>query len=489
MPKQQARRRVSLDGTVVDARSAARESRSFFTRRKTVLAVLVAPIVAIAAITQGMASANACHPLIQAGADCNGTVSYTATAWNDADATDVTRTNTNVQVQYSINGVDGPFVNAESAKGQFNKENGFSFSGTFALPDNLKRPTDVTIQAVALSKWGPNADFDAANQSQKTTIHVPGECAAPSAKVVAPGCASRTAHAILNNNGEEPVEFTLYRNNDSKPFATYTVNKGSVSKDIAVDSKFDLSIKAKDMTPITQTLETTDSCVQVTSTVSKACKADASGWNVVYDNSANSDERMFTLKSGDRVLDTVTVGAGKKETKNYGFSSNGVASGSTVPIAVTADGKTVATETVTNDCVSVSADAVAACNTAAGSGALLSFTNTGQVADTFTVVRDGKAVDGSPFTLEPSGQITQKLLKLNEDESAVVTIMSSSGLNVQKQVTLDCVANTGKPAEVKAEIINRPHLADTGISVVPISGLGGLLTLAGAGLLSLRRKL
>jgi hypothetical protein len=427
--------------------------------------------------------------LIQAGADCNGTVSFTATAWNDSDATDETRTNTNVQIAYSINGVGGPFETVDSAKGEFTQANDFSFSGSFALPANLKRPTDVTIQAVAVAKWGSNADLDVANQTQKTTIRVPANCEVPTAKIVAPSCQSKTAYAVLTNNGGEAVEFGLYRDGATKPFVTQTVSKGSTTKDIVVDENFVLTIKAKNMKPVTQSLAIPTDCVHVMSTVTKACKVDASGWSVTYDNSANVDERTFTLQSGGRVIDTVAVDAGKKATKFYDFADNGVASGSSLPVTVLADGNTVATENVTNDCVNVTADVVAACDTVAGNGALLTFTNTGQVADTFTVVRDGKAVEGSPFTLEPSDQITQKLLKLNEGDSAVISIISNSGLNIQKQVTLDCEADSQKPAEVKAEIVNRPQLADTGISVVPLTGFGGLLTLTGVGVLGLRRRL
>lgn len=489
--RQSGRRRVALDGSTSGASRSSRRFRSSLARRRRSVAITgIAPIVLVAAIAAGMAHASACHPLIQAGADCNGTVSFTTTAWNDSDATDETRTNTNVIVEFSINGVDGPFEKAPGAKGEFSKANDFSFSGTFSLPSNLKRPTDVTIQAVAVAKWGPNADLDVANQSSKTTIRVPANCEVPTVKIVGPNCTTKTAHAILTNNSGKAVEFGFYRDGAATPFETHKVTKGSITKDIAVDKTFELSIKSDDMKTVTQSLAIPTDCVKVTSQVAKSCKADSSGWSVIYDNTANADARTFTLKSGERTIDTVVVDAGKKQTAAYNFANNGVAAGSSLAITVAADGTTITTEAVTNDCVNVGADAVAACDTPAGSGALLTFTNTGQVADSFTVVRDGRAVEGSPFTLQPSDQTTQKLLKLNEGDTAVIAIMSTSGLNIQKQVTLDCEeAAAQTPAEVKGEVINRPQLADTGVSVVPIAGFGALLTLTGFGILGLRRRM
>jgi hypothetical protein len=489
----QQRRRVSLDGRTVGSH-APRSFRARLTRRKSLALSSIVPVVLVAAIASGMASASACHPLIQASADCNGAVTFTATAWNGGEATEETRTNTNVQIQYSINGVGGPFETVESAKGTFTKANDFSFGGSFALPPNLKRPTDVTIQAVAVAKWGTNADLDVANQSTKTTIRVPANCDVPTAKIVGPTCDLKSAHAVLTNNSGEPVTFELYRNGAATPFETHAVSKGSVTKTVPVDANYELSIKAKNMKTVTQAIAVPTDCVKVDSQadsqISKVCKADASGWAVSYDNSSNTDGRTFTLKSGDKVLDTVQVEAGKKLTKSYGFAENGVGAGVALPITVAVDGAIVATEAIVNDCVVVAADAAAACDTAAGSGALLTFTNTGQMAETFTVVRDGKAVEGSPFTLEPSDQATQKLLKLDEGDTAVISIISSSGLNIQEQVVLDCDDDSSvPPAEVKGEVVNRAQLADTGMSVLPIAGLGGLLTLTGLGILGIRRRM
>jgi LysM repeat protein len=486
------RRRVALDGSAIGSRQSTRGLRSILSGRRKKLALSgLVPVVLVAAIASGMASASACHPLIQAGANCDGTVAYTATAWNNDSATDETRTNTNVRIQYSTSGVDGPYIDVPSERGQFNKANDFSFSGSFELPDDLQRPTQITVQAIAAAKWGSKAVLDEANQFSRTTIRVPANCEVPSVKIQAPACESKQARVTLTNNAAETVEFRFYKDEASAPFETHKVVKGSVTKDIAVNEGFDLSVQADDMKTVRQTLSVPVDCVKVAGQVAKVCKADATGWTVTYDNSQNTSARSFVLKSGERTIDTVAVEAGKSETKSYDFSANDVAAGTTLPISVVADDVVITTQTITNDCVNVAADAVAACDTPAGSGALLTFTNTGQVAETFTVVRDGKAVEGSPFTLQPSNQTTQKLLKLDEGDTAVISIISSSGLNIQRQVTVNCeddAAEPVTPTEVKGEVINRGQLADTGFTVAPVAGVGAGLLLIGSGVLYLRRR-
>jgi hypothetical protein len=489
-----ARRRVALDGSTIGSHRSQRGLRSFFAGRKKFALSGLVPVVLVAAIASGMASASACHPLIQAGADCDGTVSYTATAWNDDTATEESRTNTNVRIQYSTSGADGPYVDVPEARGQFNKGNDFSFSGVFQLPAELQRPTQITVQAIATAKWGSKAVLDEANQYSRTTVRVPANCVVPTAKISGPDCDSEVAQAVLTNAGGEPVEFGFYKNGAAMPFETHKVTKGSVTKDLVVSETFELSIKAKNMKTVSQTLVVPVNCGEVTggeasSTVTKVCKPEASGWSVTYDNSKNTGARTFVLKSGERTIDTVEVAPGASQTKSYSFLTNGVGAGETLPVAVVTGDTVIATQTVSNDCVNVAADAVAACDTPAGSGALLTFTNTGQMAETFTVVRDGKAVEGSPFTLEPSTQTTQKLLKLDEGESAAISIMGSNGLNIQKQVTLDCEEGESvTPAEVKSEVITRGQLAETGFTVLPVAALGGGLVLAGMGILRLRRR-
>lgn len=493
------RRRVSIDGTVV--RGSKKSSlRSRLTRRpKVLIGSLIAPVVTAVVIATGMASASACEPLIEAGANCDGTVTFTARAWDGDGATDELRTNKNVEIQYSINGVDGPFekVKSSGSKYEFTKANGFLFSDKFTLPSNLKRPIPVTIRAVAIAKWGTNSDLDEANKSSKTTIRL-ADCAEPTAVVTAPTCDSKDAVVTLSNSSTEPVQFKVSR--DGTVVDSPTVTNGSVKRSIAVTSTTKVTVEAPGMKAVTKDISPVTNCESIPNVpdekpalkaaLAKTCTSGVPGVAVTLDNAANTKAALFDVAVDGEVFDTVSVSVGKVEVVAYSFEDLELGVGDIGVVSVLADKKTLISDEVVNDCVDSYAEISAECDTPAGSGAVLKFQNTGQVPDTFTVVRDGEVVAGSPFTLEPSDKVTQKLLKLNDGEVASIAIVSENGVNVQEDVTVDC---GGQPvedeevAEVKAKTISRAHLANTGYEMWPEVALGSLFLLLGVVTLRLRR--
>jgi len=82
------------------------------------------------ALVPGLASAH--HPEVAGEQDCDGTLTYTVTAWNGK--TEASRTNPDIRVK-----VDGVLVQT----GAFNKENGFEFTGTVELGE----PKTVVVWA------------------------------------------------------------------------------------------------------------------------------------------------------------------------------------------------------------------------------------------------------------------------------------------------------------------------------------------------------
>src|SRR5580692_5278894 len=89
------------------------------------LAGITAVVSAITLVASPIASAH--HPVIVAGLDCGGTVSYTVTA----DELNATRDNPNVAVT-DTSGIAQP-----AAAGVFNGTNNWSFSGSYTIPTNV----------------------------------------------------------------------------------------------------------------------------------------------------------------------------------------------------------------------------------------------------------------------------------------------------------------------------------------------------------------
>lgn len=114
---------------------------------------LTALIVLVCAAGWMAATAAACHSEIAASIDCNGVVSYTATAWDGSDATTISRTNSDVRVWVSTNGGQS-FTQVGS--GHFGEDNHFSFSGTYAAGS----ASTVVVKVQEVAKWG-NGDAPA----------------------------------------------------------------------------------------------------------------------------------------------------------------------------------------------------------------------------------------------------------------------------------------------------------------------------------------
>jgi len=256
------------------------------------------------------------------------------------------------------------------------------------------------------------------------------------------------------------------------------------------------------------TTTTTTPVVVKPSASGKACSADGLGFTVSYANKGTSSQ-VFTSSANGKVLESgLSVAAGKTVTKDYTFAQIGLAAKATTQVVVKADTKQVASLDITNDCLEVSASVAPRCDTVAGSGAVITFNNPGKVDETFEVTRNGVAIDGSPVVVKAGETAKRSLLRMNEDETAVLKIVGvRSGLNVQKTVTLDCtqveattvVPTTAPPTtpvppttaapQVLGEQITKPELAHTGTNVMPWMVLGTLLVGIGAALLGARRRI
>ena len=107
--------------------------------------------------------AAACHSEITASLDCNGKISWTASAWNGSDATTSSRTNSNVAVWTTVNG------QTQTATGHFGTDDNFAFSGTFSVGS----ATSATVYVQEKANW---ASGDAPANARSVTVSRPSNC-------------------------------------------------------------------------------------------------------------------------------------------------------------------------------------------------------------------------------------------------------------------------------------------------------------------------
>jgi hypothetical protein len=130
---------------------------------------LSALIVLVCAAGWLASTAVACHSEISADINCNGVVSYTATAWDGSDATTTSRTNSDVRVWASTNGGQS-FTQIGS--GHFGQDNGFSFSGSYAAGS----ADSVIVKVQEVANWG---NGDAPAPARTITVTKPGCSSGP----------------------------------------------------------------------------------------------------------------------------------------------------------------------------------------------------------------------------------------------------------------------------------------------------------------------
>jgi len=148
-------------------------------------------------------TAAACHSEIAASLDCQGNVSFTATAWDGSDATNASRTNPDVRVWAST---DQGYTWQEIAKGRFGSDNGFKFSGTFAAGS----ATVVWLKVQEVARWG-NGDAPAQARLIKLTK---GSCSTPpppvcASQVGANGAVTDSDLSLDSSTHRAQVTFTV----------------------------------------------------------------------------------------------------------------------------------------------------------------------------------------------------------------------------------------------------------------------------------------
>jgi hypothetical protein len=127
-----------------------------------------AGIVALAALLLLPGAVAAHHADVTASMDCDGLVSFTATAWNGP--TNASRTNPDIGVWVKKDG--GSFVELTSSDYFFAASNDYSFSDTYDAGD----ASSVVVKVQAQANWGNGVE---PGDSRQTTATRPEDCEKP----------------------------------------------------------------------------------------------------------------------------------------------------------------------------------------------------------------------------------------------------------------------------------------------------------------------
>ncbi|HEY8103584.1 MAG TPA: hypothetical protein VIE18_03655 [Gaiellaceae bacterium] len=166
----------------------------------------------ITAVLAGMAalaivpSAFAHHGRISGGIDCQGVVTYTASAWQTTSV--LAKTHNDVRV-YVIQANGAAVTPQQVGTGQFNSANGFGFSGTFTVPFGVN---SVRLLVKEIGPWGNGqASSNGTNAESSTTVTRPvSGCAPPPPQCPAAANAKLTSSSEIGiAGGTATVSFTI----------------------------------------------------------------------------------------------------------------------------------------------------------------------------------------------------------------------------------------------------------------------------------------
>lgn len=147
--------------------------------------------VTLTAVLAGIVAAH--HVDVSAQIDCDGVLTFTATAWNGP--TDSSRTNPDIGAWYSVDG--GPFTELLNVDYVFGPDH-FSFTDSLELPGAIF----VTIKVRAQANWGNGT---APGDSRQTTAFAPADCVEVPPPPTPTPTATPTAAPVVTTTTPTPV--------------------------------------------------------------------------------------------------------------------------------------------------------------------------------------------------------------------------------------------------------------------------------------------
>lgn len=239
-------------------------------------------------------------------------------------------------------------------------------------------------------------------------------------------------------------------------------------------------------------------CIPPTADATLECASEGGpGADVAITNQDDDDVAVVDVyKDGTVVHSGVNVGVGLTEHVKVDFGPQETA---TVSVNDTSGGNVspgneIYSEEFTANCVD--SDASISDNCVEG-GTVISFVNNGDIEDEFVVTKDGTEIDR--FTL-PAGGSTSKTYAMDEDEVATFRVTATGYDSGDVEITHDCVevedsTTTSTPTTPTTpttlpDDVEGLELARTGAgdSTTSMTGLAGLLLVAGGALMALANR-
>jgi uncharacterized repeat protein (TIGR01451 family) len=430
-------------------------------RRSAASAAAVVSVILAAILVPLLQSApaGAHHAEVRAAVNCDGVVSFTASAWDAvaegwADDPVLARTNPNVLVWLEVDG-----VTVATRTGSFAPDNGFSFGGTFEWPAGA---STAVVWAQEQSNW---ANGIGPGSPRTAGLRAPGDCGANPALSSKWECVDGEGTIVVtftNDNGPfgSPVDFVV-----TSPIAdTVTVTSGGSEQ--RVYGPFPDG---------SQTVVITANGVDLSQTQTIDCDQPAPSASYKYECVNGDGLVVFTLVNAGTEATTfavtfngaasnVDVGAG--ETKPLTF--DGIADGSYAAI-VTANGQTLVDEPIVVDCKQAVPKADVSYECVDGDGAVVfSLTNSGTEDATFTIAFNGQTRD-VPVAAGGAETVTYP----DVPDGNYPTVVSAGGAVVaDTHVKVRC-DNPGKP-----DVSLATDCADNdGTATLTLKNIGGELPL------------
>jgi hypothetical protein len=446
--------------------------------RTGLVGVLVAGLTGV-----GATAASAHHPEVDASTDCTGVVQFTSRAWNGD--TDASRTNSDVDIHYRVDGGDWTEVEpAEDETFAFTPGNEFGFSGDFT-PEAAQPGDTVTVRASVAADWGngtPAGDASRSSRTDDVTVEEPCP-SGQSARVGEIDCEQGGAAVDLTNDSAEPAEFTLVTT-EGEDETTETVEVPAETTQrhwapVSEDATATVAVSAPDMETVEE--EVSRDCHEAKP--SATVDSDCDGTDVTLDNTEGAQAAVFTVTGPSGETREVEVPEGEERTDTFPPTDD-----TNATVTVAAPGMEPLTTSVARDCAEPGpvVEAQATC-----AGFAVRLANDGDEAATFTVALPGGATE--EHVLEP-GDAPRRLDYEPDTTDGVLTVSSAGTEDVTAEMPGDCPAEDAGGAQpvdddTQGRTGESEALADTGASSLGVlAALAGGLLAVGAGVTLLARR-